>query len=173
MPAEFDRCVRGLMADPKFTPRDPKQTKKDAAFAVCTAQFKQRHGGKLPSESAVMKTEEDGKHPASHYLVVEDPNLPSTWHLRVKDTNGKLDHRLMGAAWAACHEGFRGNKYNGPNKQEAISKLRSMYKSEGMTPPGETKAEVIDDLTLEDLMEIYPDLKLTVMLLNADDTLEG
>lgn len=86
MPAEFDRCVRGMMADPEFKPKDPKQTKKSAAFAVCTAAFKERHGGKLPSESSNAS---------------------------------------------------------------------------------------IDDLTLNDLMNIYPDLKLTVLLLEADETLEG
>ena len=47
------------------------------------------------------KKEADGEHPSSHYLVVEDVQEPSTWHLRVKDADGTLNHRLMGAAWAA------------------------------------------------------------------------
>jgi hypothetical protein len=75
---------------------------------------------------------------ASDYLVVEDPNKPSTWHLPVK-RNGKPDHRLMGAAWAALHEGFRGNKYQGPEKSKALSKLKALYKSEGMDLPTKTK----------------------------------
>jgi len=87
------------------------------------------------------KKEADGEHPSSHYLVVEDPNEPSKWHLRVRDTNGKPDHRLMGAAWAALHGGYRGNKYEGPNKEEAISKLKSMYRSEGMELPSDTSSE--------------------------------
>lgn len=90
---------------------------------------------------ATTKSEQDGNHPGSHYLVVEDPKSPSTWHLRVKDASGKVDPRLLGAAWAALHEGYRGNKYEGPGKEEAIAKLRRLYKAEGMTPPGEGKTE--------------------------------
>jgi len=49
----------------------------------------------------VMKTEKDGKHPASHYPVVGDPAQVSTSHLRVKGADGEPDHTLMGAAKAA------------------------------------------------------------------------
>lgn len=73
------------------------------------------------------------------YLVVEDPDKPSTWHLPVKK-DGKPDHRLMGAAWAALHKGYRGNKYEGPNKAEAIKKLKALYKSEDMPLPVEESA---------------------------------
>jgi len=58
-------------------------------------------------------------------------------------TNGKPDHRLMGAAWAALHEGYRGNKYEGPDKEDAIKKLRKLYKDEDLTPPGEEKEKCI------------------------------
>lgn len=85
---------------------------------------------------AVMKKEKDGNHPSSHYLVVEDAKMPSTWHLRIKGPDGQPDHRLMGAAWAALHQGYRGNQYQGPNKDAAISKLTRLYKSEGMQVPG-------------------------------------
>jgi hypothetical protein len=57
-------------------------------------------------------------------------------HLPYTGDDGKPDHRLMGAAWAALHGGYRGNKYEGPNKAEAISKLTALYKSEGMDTPG-------------------------------------
>lgn len=40
MPAKLDRCVKKLMADPKFKPRKEGQTKRSAAFAVCNAQLK-------------------------------------------------------------------------------------------------------------------------------------
>ena len=83
----------------------------------------------------VTKSEGDGNHPSSHYLVVEDAAHPTSWHLRVKDASGKLDHGLMGAAWAALHKGYRGNDYQGPDKQAAISKLTGLYKSEGMETP--------------------------------------
>ena len=91
----------------------------------------------LVTLKAVTKAETDGDHPASHYLVVEDPKKPTTWHLRVKDVNGKLDHGLMGAAWAACHGGYRDNKYEGPNKREAIARLKKLYEREGMELPSE------------------------------------
>jgi hypothetical protein len=171
MPAIFDKCVRDLMADPKFTPKDPNQTKKDAAYAVCTAQYKKNHGGTSPQaavDSAVTKKEGDGEHPASHYLVVEDPKSPSTWHLRVKDVNGKPDHTLMGAAWAALHGGYRGNKYSGPNTGEAISRLKALYKSENMTPPGQASIQDIENMSLAQLMEIDPELKLVVLMLDHD-----
>lgn len=75
--------------------------------------------------------------PASAFLVIEDPETISTWHLPVKDANGKPDHRLMGAAWAALHGGFRGSKYEGPKKTDAIAKLKKLYDQEGMTLPSE------------------------------------
>lgn len=89
------------------------------------------------------KKESDGEHPSSHYLVVEDAQSPLTWHLRVRNAAGDLDHRLMGAAWAALHGGYRGNTYGGPNKETAIAKLRRLYASEDMPVPGEGKA--LDD----------------------------
>jgi len=84
----------------------------------------------------VTKKEGDGEHPASHYLVVEDPESPSTWHLRVRNASGALDHGLMGAAHAALTVGYRGNKYQGPDKGKALAKLRRLYESEGMSLPG-------------------------------------
>jgi hypothetical protein len=79
----------------------------------------------------------------SDYLVVEDKTKPSTWHLPVKK-NGKPDHGLMGAAWAALHSGYRGSKYAGPKKSEAIKKLKALYKSEKMQTPAE-KAGIADE----------------------------
>lgn len=70
------------------------------------------------------------------YLVVEDREKPSTWHLQVK-RDGKPDHNLMGGAWAALHGGYRGNKYQGPKKREALRKLKTLYKKEKMTLPSE------------------------------------
>lgn len=87
-------------------------------------------------------------YPASSFLVVEDPESPSTWHLPVKSPTGTPDHRLMGAAWAALHGGYRGQKYAGPGKTQAISKLRRLYQDEDMeTPSGEaSNPETLDDL---------------------------
>jgi hypothetical protein len=87
------------------------------------------------------KKEPDGEHPPSHYLVVEDAEHPSTWHLRVRDADGSVNHNLMGAAWAALHGGYRGNKYEGPGKDAALGKLKALYKSQGMELPDTTGSE--------------------------------
>lgn len=93
------------------------------------------------TEKAVTKTVGGKPYPASDFLVVADPQSPNTWNLQVK-RNGKLDHTLMGAAWAALHEGYRGNKYKGPEKQAAIGKLTKLYASEKLETPTATKAAV-------------------------------
>jgi 2'-5' RNA ligase len=88
------------------------------------------------SVKAVTKRVGDQDLPASAFLVVEDPETVTTWHLPVRDVQGNADRRRMGAAWAALHGGYRGKKYAGPNKQEAITKLRKMYEDEEMPLPG-------------------------------------
>lgn len=97
-----------------------------------------------PEADKVRKAEQDGEHPASHYLVVEDPEAPSTWHLRVRNAAGEVDHRLMGAAWAALHGGYRGNRYEGPGRDEALRKLRALYEREGLDAPKALLPEDID-----------------------------
>lgn len=69
-------------------------------------------------------------------------------------SNGKPNHRLMGAAWAALHGGYRGNKYEGPNKSQAIAKLKRMYHSEGMKPP--SGKAVMEDKTIKQNRSEYP-----------------
>jgi hypothetical protein len=76
-------------------------------------------------------------HARGDFLVVEDPEKTGTWHMPVK-VSGKVDHRLMGAAWAALHKGYRGNIYEGPSKADALRKLKALYKSEDMELPGES-----------------------------------
>src|SRR5207245_66196 len=73
----------------------------------------------VKSQGGFLMTESDGTQ-----------HLPTT-------TDGKIDHRLMGAAWAALHGGYRGNKYQGPGKEEALSKLKKLYERENMDLPGE------------------------------------
>ena len=85
-------------------------------------------------QEAKTKTVAGKARPAGDFLVVEDADKPTTWHLPVK-VNGKPDHRLMGGAWAALHKGYRGNKYEGPSKAAAITKLKALYKSEDMPLP--------------------------------------
>ena len=78
------------------------------------------------------------------YLVVEDPAKSSTWHLQVK-RSGTPDHGLMGAAWAALHGGYRGNAYQGPQKAEALAKLKRLYAAEKMELPSEKSFTVFKD----------------------------
>lgn len=89
---------------------------------------------------------------AVHYLVTEKDG---TTHLPVSGEDGKPDHRLMGAAWAALHGGYRGNKYEGPDKEKALAALKALYKSQGMELPGEQeggsrKSEVGSSLPTSD-----------------------
>jgi len=90
-------------------------------------------------EAEMDKAKRPGSPNPGDYLIVEDREKPTTWHLPVKE-NGKPNHRLMGAAWAALHQGSRGNKYSGPGKSEAIAKLRRLYESEGIPLPSESKS---------------------------------
>jgi hypothetical protein len=107
-----------------------------AAIKQANATLAKRKGREMMKE-AKTKTMSGKSYPASSFLVVEDPDDTSTWHLPVYTPEGKLDHRLMGAAWAALHKGYRGNRYEGVGKQEAIKKLKALYKAEDMPTPAE------------------------------------
>lgn len=63
--------------------------------------------------------------------------------------NGKLDHHHMGAAAAALGEGYRGQKYEGPHKQEAVAKLKKLYKEENMEYPGEKSEATVAKKSLK------------------------
>lgn len=93
----------------------------------------------------VKKTVGGEDFPASDFLVVEDKESPNTWHLQVSK-NGTPDHNLMGAAYAALTKGYRGNKYDGPDKQKALTKLKALYKAEEMDWPMGEVAECDDDM---------------------------
>lgn len=73
--------------------------------------------------------------PASSFLVVEDKEKVTTWHLPYKDCQGKPDRGLASSAWAALFSNNRGNPYQGPNKEQAKSKLRSVYRNQGWDIP--------------------------------------
>jgi hypothetical protein len=51
----------------------------------------------------------------------------------------------MGAAWAALHGGYRGNKYTGPNTGGALTKLKRLYAQENMPLPSEKSFAVFKD----------------------------
>lgn len=87
---------------------------------------------------AKMREEEAAKLAKSvKHLAVESDG---TTHLPYTDAEGKPDHHLMGSAWAALHGGYRGNKYEGPDKEKAIERLKEAYASEGLDTP-DAKAE--------------------------------
>jgi hypothetical protein len=86
---------------------------------------------------ATLKSEPDGKHPASHYLYVGDATQPTTWKLRYKDASGKVSPRLLGACHAALTVGYRGNKVEIPasEKKKCLAKLKKLYTQEGLEWP--------------------------------------
>ncbi len=90
------------------------------------------------------------------FLVVENPEQTTTFHLQVM-TDGKPDHRLMGAAHAALMSpnGYRGQKYAGPDKAKAIQKLKALYKKEDMPWPSAEKAAENEPLA-EDMHGFVP-----------------
>jgi len=82
------------------------------------------------------KTEDGKQFPASDYAYVPDPDLPSTWKLRMtEEPGGKPTLRQLGRAAAAFSPGgFRGNKVQIPAKDVAgvKAKLRAEYKKLGV-----------------------------------------
>lgn len=116
--------------------------------------------------NAGVKKERDGDHPSSHYLMLEDAAEPSSWQLRIRGKDGKPDHRLMGAAWAALS---RGDKYSGPMKKSALRKLKGLYESEGLDTPtanelleNELSFDGIRSALCDALMDRFP-VKATVI----------
>lgn len=97
-------------------------------------------------------------HDRSDFLVAEDPNKVGTWHLPVM-VKGKPDHTLMGAAWAALMNpnGYRGNKYEGPEKKAAVRKLKALYKAEKMEMPTMSESTK-QESTKPELTEIFRSL---------------
>jgi len=106
----------------------------------CTCSCPNCKGGNCGACAGETKCSSAKASKAVKYLV----NVSGEKHLPYTDESGKPNHRLMGAAWAALHGGYRGNKYQGPNKQAAIRRLKQVYAQEGMDTPSE-KAAVIGE----------------------------
>lgn len=94
-------------------------------------------------KKAMMKTVDGKDYPATDFLVVEDAEKPTTWHLQAY-RNGTPDHKLMGAAKAALTIGYRGNKYEGPDREKALKALQSLYKAEDMNWIGKSESDSPD-----------------------------
>lgn len=115
-----------------YTEEDPEECPMDDPLCE-DENMDEEKACKDDEMKAITKRRGNELHPASHYLVVGDPLHPSTWHLRVYNAEGNLDHSLMGAAHAALvGGGFRGQAYQGPDKDAAIAKLKKLYAQEDM-----------------------------------------
>jgi hypothetical protein len=90
--------------------------------------------------------------------------LAGKGHLPYTDASGNPSHKLMGAAWAALHGGYRGNKYEGKGKDAALAKLKAVYKSEKMDTPEESFS-LIGDFFQESLAgsDSYSSIQSSVM----------
>lgn len=165
-----------------ISPEKLKETQRQAILAALRDELKLSEGKQdaPPDPNAqdnvlaadTTKSEEWGDAPPSDYLVVGDPKHPTTWHLPVKK-HGKPDHGLMGAAKAALTSpgGHRGNKYSGPDKEQAISKLKSLYHSEGMKwNESEKASEQLTDEQSQRMFWLLSDL--TPMSLNGKQVVE-
>jgi len=83
------------------------------------------------------------------FLVID---ADGTRHLKVRNSpDGPLDHGLMGGAHAALVSpaGFRGNRYEGPDREAAIAKLKKLYEEENMPWPEVRASEKTPDVLLD------------------------
>lgn len=126
--------LAGLMAQEATEPPDDVMAKSIAnnldflntELDLLVASKQLRDGEKADTNSGFLVSDDSGDH------------LPTR-------KNGKVDHGLMGAAYAALTVGYRGNKYEGPGKASALAKLKKLYTSEGMDTPSEKGGEVAED----------------------------
>lgn len=79
----------------------------------------------LRALSFATKTENGENFPSTDYAYVPDPDMPSTWKLRLTATPGGIpDSGIVGAAIAALGKGFRGNKVEIPSAELAAVKAK-------------------------------------------------
>lgn len=91
---------------------------------------------------------------AKDYAFVPDPDLPSTWKLRLSETPGKVTVAQLGRAAAALSPGgFRGNRVSIPASALAAVKRRIRYEYQKLgVPPAKIPPAVSEDTTKEGLM---------------------
>jgi hypothetical protein len=65
------------------------------------------------------------------FLIPPKPGTKTTGHLNVSD------RRHAGAAYAALFKNYRGNSYQGPDKEALKRKLRALYRRKGWPWPGD------------------------------------
>jgi hypothetical protein len=152
MASEFPRMVRRIFNRPDVEDKDAALETLATEFVAEARDAMEMELKEAAEKQKPMKTIGGKKYPAGDFLVVEDSQKPTTWHLQVK-RNGTPDRGLAGAAWAALFSpgGHRGNPYEGPNKSGAQRKLRALYKAQGWKTPGTKEhpglfAQVVDAL---------------------------
>jgi len=96
--------------------------------------------GKSSDDFADYKTEDGQEYSKSAYLIVPDPDKPSTWKIKVESSPGKVTVKQLGAAAAALNsyrssETYRGKSLKGVTPEQVASakrKLISLYKKQGV-----------------------------------------
>lgn len=101
-------------------------------------------------EGYATKREDGVEYPASAYLIVDDPQKPTSWHLRVKEyVDGKLIYtkNMCGRAAASLNpeKPYRGRPYQGPRKAEAKTKLRGIYLNQLKVPREEVPPHLFSE----------------------------
>lgn len=106
--------------------------------------------GKCASCSADTKCGMAAAAKAVKYLVSKDGEN----HLPYTNEAGTPNRKLCGAAWSALFnaKGYRGNKYEGPDKEKAQKKLKQVYAAQGWDTPAE-KAAVVDNFMKTELVD--------------------
>jgi len=153
MASEFPRMVRRIFNRPDVEDKDGALATLANEFVTLARETMETEIKEAAEKQKPMKTVGGEKYPASDFLVVEDAQKSTTWHLQVS-RNGKPDRGLASAAWAALFSpgGHRGNQYQGPNKTGAQTKLRAFYRKNDWELPDTKKettglfAQVVDAL---------------------------
>lgn len=153
MPAEFDKCVRGMMSNPDFKPKEGK-SKKDSAYAICTTQYQKRHKGKNPTSAA--------------YMYMDSP----------MDYSATADQRFLHEAIQNAEMNVNSySYYEGQLKDDRTKALLEdivnynqllVAKLAVLRLDIDPNAESASQETLAQLMDNDPELRLAVRLLELD-----
>lgn len=98
--------------------------------ATCTCEEAEVPEAETQEDEAEEGKAVEGSDTQGGYLVSDE----SGNHLPTR-RGGKLDPKLLGAAHAALTVGYRGNKYEGPDKEGALARLKKLYAEAGLDWP--------------------------------------
>lgn len=125
--AQFQSIVTSILYDPNLDP-DAKTQAIQAAAAELPARMRREMNGKRSILDRVLgrnkATDKDGLGPDA-YAVVPDPEIPSTWKLRIDDAA-----HISGAIQALSPAGYRGQRaeLDDGERAEAIRKIGAAIK---------------------------------------------